>query len=197
MAGGYDIWAEEADVERWADLPDNKEEEVGGDGGDHVADAKQPTISRAEFRAVVSGAAPGVASGGAAPGGAASWRAEPGGVGSEGAGFGGAEPEDVEPGGAELEGAESGGAEPLGAASSRGPAGASPQLSSQQLREWLVRRPHRRSGAPGAGGARDTGAGGAAVPTEAVGTSGVGDGSAVASVASAQVGNQVLDCGKR
>ncbi|CAI7918422.1 unnamed protein product, partial [Closterium sp. NIES-54] len=119
-------------------------------------------------------AAPGVASGGAAPGGAASWRAEPGGVGSEGAGFGGAEPEDVEPGGAELEGAESGGAEPLGAASSRGPAGASPQLSSQQLREWLVRRPHRRSGAPGAGGARDTGAGGAAVPTEAVGTSGVG-----------------------
>ncbi|CAI7899503.1 unnamed protein product [Closterium sp. NIES-54] len=66
--------------------------------------------------AVVPGAAPGAASGGA----------EPGGAGSEGAGSGGAEPEDVEPGGAEsegaehggaeLEGAESGGAEPRGAA---------------------------------------------------------------------------------
>ncbi|CAI7890043.1 unnamed protein product, partial [Closterium sp. NIES-54] len=83
--------------------------------------------------AVISGAAPGAASGGA----------EPGGAGSEGAGSGGAEPEGVEPGGAESEGAEpegtesegaeSGGAEPRGAASSGGPAGASPQLSSQQL----------------------------------------------------------------
>ncbi|CAI7859916.1 unnamed protein product [Closterium sp. NIES-53] len=52
--------------------------------------------------AVVSGAAPGAASGGA----------ELGGAGSEGAGSGGAEPEGVEPGGAELEGAESGDAEP-------------------------------------------------------------------------------------
>ncbi|CAI7742209.1 unnamed protein product [Closterium sp. NIES-54] len=112
--------------------------------------------------AVGSGAAPGVGSGGAASRGA-----EPGGVGSEGAGSGGAEP-----GGAELKGAESGGAEPQGAASSGGPAGSSPRLSSQHLREWLVRRAHRRSGAPGAGGARDTGAGGAAVPAGAGGTGG-------------------------
>ncbi|CAI7826864.1 unnamed protein product [Closterium sp. NIES-54] len=112
--------------------------------------------------AVGSGAAPGVASGGAASRGA-----EPGGVGSEGAGSGGAEP-----GGAELKGAESGGAEPQGAALSGGPAGSSPRLSSQHLREWLVRRAHRRSGAPGAGGARDSGAGGAAVPAGAGGIGG-------------------------
>ncbi|CAI7763128.1 unnamed protein product, partial [Closterium sp. NIES-53] len=96
--------------------------------------------------AVVPGAAPGVVSGGAASGGA-----EPGGAGSEGAGSGGAEPEGVEPGGADSEGAESGGAKPWGAALSGGPTSASPRLSSQQLREWLVQRPHRRSGAPGAG----------------------------------------------
>ncbi|CAI7748650.1 unnamed protein product [Closterium sp. NIES-53] len=118
---------------------------------------------------VVSGAAPGAASGGV----------EPGGAGSEGAGSGGAEPEGVEPGGAESEGAEpegaesegaeSGGAEPWGAASSGGPTGASPRLSSQQLREWLVQRAHRRSGAPGAGEPGGAGAGGAAV------TTGVGD----------------------
>ncbi|CAI7926119.1 unnamed protein product [Closterium sp. NIES-54] len=124
--------------------------------------------------AVVSGAAPGAASGGAATGGAASGGEEPGGAGSEGAGSGGAEPEGVELGGAESEGAESGGAEPRGAASSGGLAGASLRLSSQQLRKWLVRRPHSRSGAPGAGGAGDTGAGGAAVPTGAIGTGGVG-----------------------
>ncbi|CAI7749411.1 unnamed protein product [Closterium sp. NIES-54] len=106
---------------------------------------------------VVPGASPGAASGGA----------EPGGAGSEGAGSGGAKPEGVEPGGAESEGAESGGAEPRGAATSGGPAGASPRLSSQQLREWLVQRPHRRSGSPGAGETRDTGAGGAAVTTRA------------------------------
>ncbi|CAI7905304.1 unnamed protein product [Closterium sp. NIES-54] len=120
--------------------------------------------------AVVSGAAPGVASGGAVPGGA-----EPGGAGSEGAGSGGAEPEGVEhggdesegaePEGAELEGAESGGAEPRGTASSGGPAGASPRLSLQQLREWLVQRAHRRSGAPGAGEPGGVGAGGAAITT--------------------------------
>ncbi|CAI7780472.1 unnamed protein product [Closterium sp. NIES-54] len=84
--------------------------------------------------AVVSGAAPGAASGGA----------EPGGAGSEGAGCGGAEP--------------------WGAASSGGPAGASPGLTSQQLREWLVQRAHCRSGAPGAGepgGVGARGAGGA------------------------------------
>ncbi|CAI7806824.1 unnamed protein product [Closterium sp. NIES-53] len=113
--------------------------------------------------AVVSGAAPGAASGGA----------EPGGAGFEGAGSRGAEPEGVEPGGAESEGAGSWGAEARGASSSGDPAGASPRLSSQQLREWLVWRPHRRSGAPGAGGVGDTGAGGAAVSTGADGTSGV------------------------
>ncbi|CAI7871515.1 unnamed protein product [Closterium sp. NIES-53] len=118
-----------------------------------------PGIAPAQV-AVGSGAARGVASGGAASGGA-----EPGGAGSEGAGSGGAEP-----GGAESEGAESGGAEPRGAALSGGPAGASPRLTSQQLREWLVRRAHRWSGAPGAGGARDTGAGGADVPIGAGGT---------------------------
>ncbi|CAI7837415.1 unnamed protein product, partial [Closterium sp. NIES-54] len=62
--------------------------------------------------AVVSGAAPGAASGGAASGGA-----EPGGAHSKCAGSGGAEPEGVEPGGAESEGAEPGGAESEGAES--------------------------------------------------------------------------------
>ncbi|CAI7758464.1 unnamed protein product [Closterium sp. NIES-53] len=107
--------------------------------------------------AVGSGAAPGAASRGAASGGAASGGAEPGGAGSEGAGSRGAEPGGVEPAGAESEGAESRGAAPWGAALSGGPAGASPRLSPQQLREWLVRRAHHRSGAPGAGGAGDTG----------------------------------------
>ncbi|CAI7885370.1 unnamed protein product [Closterium sp. NIES-53] len=141
--------------------------------------------------AVVLGAAQGVASGGAASGGA-----EPGGAGSEGARSGGAEPEGVEPGGAESEGAElegaetegveSGGAEPRGAASSGGPTGASPRLSSQQLREWLVQHAHRRSVAPGAGEPGGAGAGGAAVttgfgePTEsgAAGAGGAGAGEA-------------------
>ncbi|CAI7934379.1 unnamed protein product [Closterium sp. NIES-54] len=95
--------------------------------------------------AVVSGAAPGAASGGAVSGGA-----EPGCAGSEGAGS---------------RGAESGGAEPRGTASSGGPAGASPRLSSQQLREWLVQRTHRRSEAPGAGEPGGAGAGGASVTT--------------------------------
>ncbi|CAI7886825.1 unnamed protein product [Closterium sp. NIES-54] len=149
--------------------------------------------------AVVSGAAPGAASGGAASGGA-----EPGGAGSEGAGSGGAEPEGVEPGGAESEGAEpggaesegaeSGGAEPRGAASSGGPAGASPRLSSQQLHEWLVQRPHRRSGAPRAGEPGDAGAGGAAVttragdPTEPRAGGAGGAGAGVAGVGSPGVG---------
>ncbi|CAI7892125.1 unnamed protein product [Closterium sp. NIES-54] len=75
--------------------------------------------------AVVSGAAPGAASGGAVSG-----VAEPGGAGSKGAWSGVAEPEGVEhggaesegaePEGAESEGAESGGAEPRGTASSGG-----------------------------------------------------------------------------
>ncbi|CAI7786609.1 unnamed protein product [Closterium sp. NIES-53] len=111
---------------------------------------------------VVSGGAQGAASGGAASGGV-----ETGGAGSEGAGSGGAELEGVEPWGAESEGAESGGAETQGAALSGGPAGASPRLSSQQLREWLVQRPHRRSGAPVASEPEDAGAGGASVPTGA------------------------------
>ncbi|CAI7899052.1 unnamed protein product [Closterium sp. NIES-54] len=122
--------------------------------------------------AIGSSAAPGAASGGAASGGA-----EPGGAGSEGARSwgaepGGAQPEGVEPRGAESEGAESGGAEPRGAALSGGPTGASPRLSSQQLREWLVWPAHRWSGAPGAGGAGDTGTGGAAVTAGASGTRG-------------------------
>ncbi|CAI7788099.1 unnamed protein product, partial [Closterium sp. NIES-54] len=58
------------------------------------------------------------------------------------------------------ESAESGGAEPRGAASSGGPAGASPRLSPQQLRKWLFRRARLRSEAPGAGGAGVTAAAG-------------------------------------
>ncbi|CAI7753816.1 unnamed protein product [Closterium sp. NIES-54] len=130
-----------------------------------------------------SGAASGgAASGGAEPGGAesegaGSWRAEPGSEepgGAEPASVepGGAEPEGVEPGGAESKGAESLGAEPQGAALSGGPAGASPQLSPQQLREWLVRRAHLPSGATGARGAEDAGAGGAGVTAEAAGPGG-------------------------
>ncbi|CAI7887919.1 unnamed protein product [Closterium sp. NIES-54] len=117
--------------------------------------------------AVVSGAAPGAASGGVEPGGAGSEGAGCGGADPEGVEPGGAESEGAEPGGAESEGAESGVAEPRGATSSGGPAGASPRLSSQQLREWLVRRPHRRSGGPVAGEPGDARAGGAAVTTGA------------------------------
>ncbi|CAI7744477.1 unnamed protein product [Closterium sp. NIES-53] len=105
------------------------------------------------------GAEPGVAeSEGAGFGGAEPGGEEPGGAEPMGVEPGGAEPEGVEPGGAELEGAESGGAEPRGVALSGGPAGASPRLSTQQLREWLVRRARLRRGATGAGAA---GAGGA------------------------------------
>ncbi|CAI7911643.1 unnamed protein product [Closterium sp. NIES-53] len=89
--------------------------------------------------AVISGAAPGTASGGAA-----SWVAELGGAGSEGAGSGGADPEGVEPGGAESEGAELGGADSEDAEAG----GAEPR-------------------APGAGEPGDNGAGGAAVTTGA------------------------------
>ncbi|CAI7910215.1 unnamed protein product [Closterium sp. NIES-54] len=102
--------------------------------------------------AVSSGAARGVASGGAASEGA-----EPGVAESEGAVSGGAEPGGEEPGGAEPEG---------------GSAGASPRLSPQQLREWLVRHAHLRSGATGAGGAGAAGAGGAGVTARAGGTGG-------------------------
>ncbi|CAI7799366.1 unnamed protein product [Closterium sp. NIES-53] len=142
--------------------------------------------------AVGSGAAPDVESGGAASGGA-----ELGGAGSEGAGSGGAEPGGEEPGaaepegvelggadskgaesrgaelgGAESEGAESEGAEPRGATSSGVPAGASLCRSPQQLHEWLVWRARLRSGAPGAGGARDAGAGDAGVTAGASGSGG-------------------------
>ncbi|CAI7898669.1 unnamed protein product [Closterium sp. NIES-54] len=127
--------------------------------------------------AVGSGAAGGAASGGAEPGGA-----ESEGTGSGGAELGGEEPggaepvgverEGTEPGGAESEGAESGGVEPRGAASSGGAAGALPQLSPQQLREWFVRCARLRSGATRAGGAGDARAGGAGVTAGAGGTRG-------------------------
>ncbi|CAI7760550.1 unnamed protein product [Closterium sp. NIES-54] len=103
--------------------------------------------------------------GGAEPGGEECGGAEPTGVEP-----GGAEREGVEPGGAESEGEELGGTEPRGVVSSGGPAGASPRLSPQQLREWLVWRACLRSGATGAGGAGDIGAGGAGVTTGAGGT---------------------------
>ncbi|CAI7781496.1 unnamed protein product [Closterium sp. NIES-53] len=119
--------------------------------------------------AVVSGAAPGAAPGGVGSEGAGSWGAEP-----EGVEPGGAESEGAEPGGAELEGAESGGAEPRGAALSGGHAGASPRLSSQQLREWLVQRPHRWSRAPGAGEPGDAGAGAGVAGVGGPGVGGAG-----------------------
>ncbi|CAI7804543.1 unnamed protein product [Closterium sp. NIES-53] len=124
--------------------------------------------------AETGGAEPGGAeTGGAEPGGA-----EPGGSEPEGAGSGGAEP-----GGAEPVGVESGGAEPRGTASSRGLAGVSHRLSPrpeplspQQLREWLIRRAHLRSGAAGAGdsAAGDAGAGGATGAGVSAGTRGLG-----------------------
>ncbi|CAI7799670.1 unnamed protein product, partial [Closterium sp. NIES-53] len=100
----------------------------------------------------------------------------------------------VQPGGAESERAEFGGAAPRGAVSFGGPAGALPRLSSQQLREWLVRCAHRRSGAPGAGGAGDTGAGGVTVTTGAGGTAGIaatGPGGARTSAVEPGVGGAV------
>ncbi|CAI7876131.1 unnamed protein product [Closterium sp. NIES-53] len=93
----------------------------------------------------------------------------------------------AEPRVAESEGAGSGGAEPAGE-DPGGPAGASPRLSLQQLREWLVWRARLRSGAAEAGGAgvtagaggtggtTATGPGGARTRgTGAGGTGGVGD----------------------
>ncbi|CAI7880548.1 unnamed protein product [Closterium sp. NIES-53] len=119
--------------------------------------------------------------------GAASGGVEPGVAESEGAGSGGAEPGGEEPGGAEPTGVEPGGvgpggvgpgavepgfAESEGAGSSGGPAGASPRLSPQQLREWLVWRARLQSGATGAGGAGAARAGGAGVTAGAGGTGG-------------------------
>ncbi|CAI7887652.1 unnamed protein product [Closterium sp. NIES-54] len=136
--------------------------------------------------AIDSGAARGTSSGGAEPGGAEprgteTGGAEPRGAKTGGAKPGGAEPEGVEPGGAESEGEESGGAEPQGAASSGGFAGASPRLSPQQLREWLVWRTRLRSGVTRAGGAGAAGAGGAGVSAGAGvprGTAAIGCGGA-------------------
>ncbi|CAI7809555.1 unnamed protein product [Closterium sp. NIES-54] len=118
-------------------------------------------VQGAAYRGAASGGAEsGVAefedagSGGAEPGGEEPGSAEPAGVEP-----GGAEPEGVEPGGAGSEGAEFEGAEPRGAASSGGLADASPRLSPQQLREWLVRRARLWSGATGVGAAGARGAG--------------------------------------
>ncbi|CAI7920757.1 unnamed protein product [Closterium sp. NIES-54] len=113
-----------------------------------------------------SGAARGSASGVAEPGGA-----EPGVVEYEGAGSGGAEPRGAEPRGAERVGVEPGGAEPEGV-KPEGPAGASPRMSLQHLREWLVQRARLSSGGTGAGGAGVAGAGGAGVSTRSSGTGG-------------------------
>ncbi|CAI7754520.1 unnamed protein product [Closterium sp. NIES-53] len=139
-------------------------------------------VQGAAYRGAASGGAEsGVAefedagSGGAEPGGEEPGSAEPAGVEP-----GGAEPEGVEPGGAGSEGAEFEGAEPRGAASSGGLADASPRLSPQQLREWLVRRARLWSGATGVGaaGARGAGviagAGGAGAGGGVAGGAGVG-----------------------
>ncbi|CAI7838951.1 unnamed protein product [Closterium sp. NIES-54] len=122
--------------------------------------------------AVDSGAARGAASGGAEPVGAESEGVEtrgpePGGVGTRGAELGDVAIGGAKPWGAASEGAESGGAEPQGATSFGGSAGASPRLSPQQLREWLVRHTRLRSGASGAGGASAAGAGGDGVVARA------------------------------
>ncbi|CAI7929740.1 unnamed protein product [Closterium sp. NIES-54] len=111
--------------------------------------------------AVGSGAARGATSGGAVSGGAEPEGAESEGGGCRGAEPGGAEPAGVEPGGAEREGVEPGGS-----------AGASPRLSLQQMREWLVQCARLRTGATGVGGAGDAGAGGVGVTTEVGGTGG-------------------------
>ncbi|CAI7880398.1 unnamed protein product [Closterium sp. NIES-53] len=50
LAGGWDVGAKQADVEGGVDAPVSGEEEVGSDRCDHVADAKWPAISGAEFR---------------------------------------------------------------------------------------------------------------------------------------------------
>ncbi|CAI7775099.1 unnamed protein product [Closterium sp. NIES-53] len=130
--------------------------------------------------AIVSGVAPGAASGGAAPGvaasgGAASEGAESGGAGSEGAGYGGAEPAGVEPGGAESEGAESGGAEPWGAASSRGPAAGDP-TEPGAAGAVGAGAGVAGVGGPGAGGAGATGAGVGGTGAESAGAAGAGAG---------------------
>ncbi|CAI7730305.1 unnamed protein product [Closterium sp. NIES-54] len=128
-------------------------------------------------RGAVSGGAAsrGAESKGAGSGGAEPRGEEPGGAEPAGVEPGGVEPEGVELGGAESEGAEFGGAEPQGTASSGDAIGASPRLSPQQLREWLVWRARLRSGATGARGAGAAGAEGARTRgTGGARTSGVG-----------------------
>ncbi|CAI7801590.1 unnamed protein product [Closterium sp. NIES-54] len=121
--------------------------------------------------AVDSGAARGVASGGAKPRGA-----EPGGAESEGAGSGGAEPAGVEPGGAEPAGAESGGADPLGTASS-GAAGAGDSTAGDTGAGGVGVTPGvGRNGdpsEPGAAGAGGAGAGGNGASGAGAGGAGV------------------------
>ncbi|CAI7883319.1 unnamed protein product [Closterium sp. NIES-54] len=136
-----------------------------------------PLLGTVPVEVVVrSGAARGAASGGAELGGSESEGARSG-----GAEPGGAEPGGAEPRGAESEGAESGGAEPWGIASSGGPAGASPRLSSRpeplsplQLCELFAQRARLWSGASGAGvsAVGDTGVGGVGVNAGAGGTRG-------------------------
>ncbi|CAI7899381.1 unnamed protein product [Closterium sp. NIES-54] len=122
--------------------------------------------------AVGSGVPRGAASRGAVSGGAELGCEELGSAEPVGVEPGGAELEGVDPGGAESEGVESGGAEPQDAVSSGGHAGALPRLSPQQLREWLVRHAHLRSGATAAGGIRGAGVGGGGVTAGAGGTGG-------------------------
>ncbi|CAI7794229.1 unnamed protein product [Closterium sp. NIES-53] len=112
--------------------------------------------------AVDSRAARGTAFGGAEPGGAEPGGGEPG----------GAEPGGAKPRGAETGGAEPGGAETWGATSFGGSACASPRLSLQQLREWLVLRACLRNGATGAGGAGVTTGAGVTVGTTTIGPGG-------------------------
>ncbi|CAI7872204.1 unnamed protein product, partial [Closterium sp. NIES-53] len=103
--------------------------------------------------ALDSGAARGVASGGAEPGGAASGGAEPRGAESEGAEIGGFEPGGVETGGAKPGGVATGGAEPEGV--ERGGAASEGVASGGAEHQGAA-----SSGASGAGGAGTAGAGG-------------------------------------
>ncbi|CAI7800888.1 unnamed protein product [Closterium sp. NIES-54] len=159
-------------------------------------------VNSSAARGTVSGGAEtgGAETGGAKPRGAESGGAERGGAETGGTEPGGVEPEGVEPGGAELEGAESRGVVPQGAALSGVSGGASPRLSPQQLREWLVRRARLRSGATGAGGAGAAGSGGAGVTARAGvsgGTTATGPGGAGTRVTGATGTSGVRGAGAR
>ncbi|CAI7791594.1 unnamed protein product [Closterium sp. NIES-54] len=112
---------------------------------------------------------------GAASGSAASGGAEPGGARTEGTGSWGAAPGGEEPGGAEFRGAE-----PPSAASSGGPAGASPRLSPQQLCAGgggdgvTAGAEGSCAGDAGAGGAGDGGAGVGGTGARGAGAAGAG-----------------------